>query len=403
VSKLETKEIFKMIRHDLDVTQYDLACSKFKIGRTTISRIESGSRELNPRQAIIIANKMLEIQREKNIILDYEISADFLRGIQRFNTDAIVKAMKKEVNRKSLKELDTALGQMIGRDYVDLSIKAINILENDLYKNSNLLVMYISEVLKHNVTFEENIDMHLILTRAYYAQGNFKGILHLSETFLHEIIQCSDIEKKIKFYYNVATANFIEKNHEEALRLVDIMKKMKTKIIEGKILNLEANIALDLKEYESAKKINFKVIKVIKDITIEANAYSNIAWIYYVQKKYKQAKRYIDKACEFINEVSVQCSFNILDNKFDICIALNLEEEVKKTFEELLLLFQQFHNETQQNKIFENMFNYLKYSKNDSLAIIDRIKCNNLKISANLKIKLIEKFRNDIVMINHIL
>ncbi|QAA31213.1 helix-turn-helix transcriptional regulator [Clostridium manihotivorum] len=394
---MRTNEILKMIRNDLDITQDDLVCEK--ISRTVISKLERGKKEISPIQAIKLRDKILNIQKEKNIALDYEVSTNFLLGITHFDIEKILSDLEKKVDRLSLNALDEALRQMVDSDFISLCTKAIHVFKSDLYANSDLIILYAQEVLKRDISISIIIDMNIMLIRAYYAKGEFKTIIHLAETHKKDIEQCCDKEIQISFYFNLATAYYKERKYNDALNYIEIIKKLKLRKYEEKVLTLEANIETKLKNYDSAKKVYFKIIRISKDNTIIANSYGNIASLYHEQKKYRQAREYLNRAYEFIREVSTQCKYNILYNKLELDIDTNQKNDVYIDFTMLLEVFSNMNSEINQNTVFEKVIDYFENEKLEVFKIINNIKQYNLKISDRLLLKVILKFTNDTEMI----
>jgi tetratricopeptide (TPR) repeat protein len=234
---------------------------------------------------------------------------------------------------------------------------------------------------------------------AYHVKGEYKSIIHLADSIMNDVEKIQKSEIKIKFYFNLATAHFNEANYNDALELIAQMKKMKVRKCEPQILNLEANVEVNLKNYENARKIYFKIIRSVTDINLVANCYSNVAWIYYKIKQYKNAKKYIDKAYSFFNQVATQYKFNILDNKFDIDIKLGNLNSIKRDFEELLIVFEHFDNQNAKDAIFQKMIDCFWDDKNETFSIVAMIKSYNYNINSDLLLKVVVKYCNDTDMI----
>ncbi len=180
----------------------------------------------------------------------------------------------------------------------------IHNLNNDLYSK---------EMLSYEKGFERNINKTRILLKIGAKYQSLKKN-DSSIYFYNKIIKMSFVDDiflsfKSKVYSNLSGIyredSLYLKARDFAKKALSIQQKLNDKVAEASTLNNLANIYLEEKKYNEAKRYYFKGLDLLendrstKAINFKKSLYYNLAWTLYLMKDYKaydyQEKSYILK------------------------------------------------------------------------------------------------------------
>ncbi|GKX65603.1 helix-turn-helix domain-containing protein [Inconstantimicrobium mannanitabidum] len=389
---METR--LKQIRKDLKIKQEELACQG--LSRTAVSKLENGQNKLKRRQAIKLANKAVEVQRQKGIILDYAINSDFLMGIVACDVEEILANLDIN-NEKTIEEFENALRFIVPEEQKDMLMKANEKLGKDLYTSSSLIKTNCLKLIHLNLNSNERIDNFLLLIKSFYATGDYKNVIDTSKLIQYDIEIIKDEKKKLSYYYNLGVAYYEEKNYSKTLQILELIKKLKIKENIETVLTLEANTLTMLKKYDEALNIYCKIVRRTNDENLKANTYASITYIYTLLHHYKTAEKYIDKACANISNIRIWYKYNVLSNKMILQIAKkDTEENVFNTFADVAYLLSKMNNEKEVVKMYNYIFPFFSKSESYSYKILEIIlkKCN-LPIDVRMISNIVKSFSCD--------
>lgn len=376
----------KRIRKELGITQAEL--SFHGMTKSVIAKLESGERELNPKQASMLATRFEEF--------GYIVSAKVLMG-QDKDVVEILRLIGNNINEKKLKQIDTLLLELENDKAVELILGIIQILKSDVDLYAKYILKYILKINEFNISKEIYIKTSLDLMGIYEILHNFNSVLIVASA-INIYVDTFNRHDTFKYYYNLANANYKLKQYSKAKEHLKIAKKFAESKYKLNILTLEGNILVMQKKFVEAITINKKIIgeaKILKLYDYTANSKSNIAYMLMELKKNDEAKQYIDEAMDYINDISDLNKFNVIINKF--YLELNINALTLDSFKKLISLSVKLNDKIRRDENIEFFIdNYIKNNKEPKkfLEIFDFLSSKNIIVDSNLKLKVIRYICN---------
>lgn len=375
--------ILKKVRKDLGIKQRELSCEKIK----NISRFESGEMELSPSSAVILCKKIKGIMKERDLVLDYEITPELLLGKTTFITDELIQQLNKSIKTpyEVLERIDSTLTKLDDDNAINLIKNTIIILNNEAYLNAQYISEYCYRLLKYSISDEFKIDIYNYLIKSNFILCQYETIIAICKSIINDVLQYGSIEQKEKFFINMANSYFELRQCDECEKTLRYIRKYKDYELQG--LTLSAICKTLKNDIEGSRKIYESIINLSRksnNICFIINSYSNLADIY-KDIDIDASSAYIKRAIELISEdVDKQFIFNVYYNYLLININLNdiaiSEELFKLTFD----LANELKNKGYQNKTVKSIislyrqnnqhakiYNIIKYLKNNCNYMVD--------------------------------
>lgn len=393
---MKNGEMVKKIRKDLRATQEEIACETENLSRSAICRIEKGSRGFKREQAVILAKKLNDIKTQKGIPLKYKITPELLLGSKIEDIDLFTEELKEGVAGKNkyfdytecFKNIDDTLKGCTNELAEALLLKVIEILSINRYKYYKELEKYCSKILRIAHDPQIIVKVNLKLMIAYFVTNNLDAICMIENTLTDELKFCDD-ETKVKFYFNIAQANYKKENYVEATEYIKKARKIEIKDYELKLLNLEANILLKQKKYKRAALKYLEILESTNDVTSKTNAYSNLCEAYMCLNELSVAEEYINKAMNYVNMVNINYKFNVMLNK--LILESKMNRSILDIFIETFEYSKQLSDTKKQKRVMEILIDY--YIKIYDIAELQ--KC--LKALNNLEIEIPSKLFKQLI------
>lgn len=378
-------ERVKKTRLDLGLTQEDMVCRG--LTQIYISRVETGELELTPQKAIIISNKFNLERKKRNIDLGYEITPTLFTDIKNIEIDRLINNLKDntgycyiEIN-EFLKDCTKEVGEkLIDRMYTD-------VFKYNIYRHKDRIKEYLTKQLRFIQSRKKVVETYIRLIAAWKedeSDDRYEHIVFLSKLIENDVNLC-DENRRISYYANVSTAYYEIKEYDEALHLIEKGKKIKNNPYIYNLLNTEAIIYTKQKRYKKAINIHNKIINESEDIDYIANSLSNKADIYNAENKFELASEFINKAFEFIDNISIYYKFNLWYVKLQIEIEqkININESFKNT----LIQLKELDDKVETRKILEMVTKYYKENNFEIVEIVEILKAVGISIDSNVFIK----------------
>ncbi|WP_234121195.1 helix-turn-helix domain-containing protein [Clostridium hydrogenum] len=374
----------KQIRKELGITQSELA---FKgMTKSVIAKLESGERELNPKQASMLATRFGEF--------GYIVSAQVLLG-QDKDVAEILKPIQHNITENTLYEMDEIISKSSDDKAVEIILGAINALKKDVYLYANLILKYIIKLNEFKLEKEDYIQINLDLMRIYTILERYNDVLIVSTAIKN--YEGEFCKKDFAAYnFNIANAYYYLKQYGISKKFLAKATRINEHSLDLHILTVESNILTMEKKYKESIAINEKIIKkatMSNSKLYIANAFSNIAYMFTEQSKLDEAQKYINKALSYYNDIEVYYRFNIVNNKF--YLELKKSTATFESFKELILLSVKARDIDRMN---ENIILYVKYCvEHDETNIVDVLKFfdkKNIIINDSVKLEILKRTRN---------
>lgn len=351
----------KKIREDIGVTQKML---KGK-GLDNISRLERGEMTLTYATAAILKDKLIEVAKEKNPNLGYEITVDLLLNKTEFVTLELIKRLKdnRESTDNILMEIDEKIESLDINNNIKLLTETIQVLaeRKDKCKYSKKIKDYCYKLIKLNISRDSVVVAHLNLIKAHYNLSEYEsviavykiveqmvietyfkeqllGITALAHFELEQYIQCEDMLNKIDNYSSAERELFY------------LTKKASCNILTGKL--------------EVAENIYCKVLD--KSIEINnnnylLNTYSNLIDIYLSLDNINKATELLNKAEKIFYLVKdKQILFNASLSWLIFEIRCNNKDKVKEVFNNTYRLATEMSNSRLKIKALNQIIQFYK-------------------------------------------
>lgn len=329
-------QTIKALREILNVTQKELACES--LSRSTISKIEKGTRNLTKEVAEILAPKLRQFQIKKQIKLDYEITVNLLLGINFEEYNKILDALRDNIN-----DYNEAMNYLIQIDNIIYSSSndvasiilnsLLDILQTRPDKYNRFIKKYADKLIKISKNPTEIVKTHIIIMFALFRTNNYEAICMIGDTVRNEIKFC---DKRVAqaFYYNIALAHYESEGYEECLEFIDKGLAINIKAFEMQLKNLEGNVLIKQNKFGRAEKTYLDILSNTSEKNFIANSYNNLGDIYIQQKDFIKANYNLQKALKYINEVSDIYKFNVYFNV--LTLRIKTDEDIESFFERTL-------------------------------------------------------------------
>jgi len=300
-------ERLKRIREMYNITQNEI--TKGICSRTNLSKIENQNQNLSLNLAVGFANRINKIIIEKGVSIKY-ITADFLKKDENDQANDIFEKILKK-----LKEVGT-----------------IELFEQKLQEAEELIE-------KYNIADNKKIELYKIMADIYYNKYKYTESNKMCNNGLKICINSNNVKEEVNLYIYKSMNSVKTFHYGEALKELEyeiilyqkgltykkmcqydnaleyfkilIEKPVKNKNLLIKAKMVYANCLMDQYiKFEEAKKEYFEILDLAydnKDFT--ALAYKNLSELYYNEKKYKDAAKYIEYALlhtpsnEYLNEI----------------------------------------------------------------------------------------------------
>lgn len=385
-------ENLRKVRIDHKITQTELGCKN--IERYVINKIEKGKQEMNQKQAMILANRFIEILKIKGLEPLYPINADILLGKKSIMIDELIIQLKNNIDNSS--DIDNALKSMDNDESIKFLKKIINVLIEEISSNGDRVKEYCHKLLNLNIDRETKIITYNNLIKACHSLGQFKEAIVFAKFINDEIENIIDDKVKVSFYSNVAKSFLKEEKYNECLLFIDKGKLYNKDEEEDLIfLTLEADAYSMLREFKNAEKGYLNVINKSNktgNYNYSINAYSNIADIYRKNCDLEVAKRYINIAIEELGKFEVNTIFklNVYFNYLLISIVESNIDDIERYSDISLQLAIKTNNTQKQNRIILELVEF--YIKNNMEQKINKLIKNiskyNMKLDYEVAVKI---------------
>lgn len=316
-------ERLKRIRQMYHITQDEI--TKRICSRTNLSKIENNNQNLSFNLAVGFANRFNKIIQEKGLNIKL-ITVDFLMKDENEQAN--------EVFTKILKKLE-------GMETIDLA-------EKKLYKAEILLE-------KYNIPDIKKIELYKFMADIYYNKYQYTKSNEMCNNGLKICINSNNVKEEVNFYIYKSRTSIKTLNYNEALKDLDYAERLNNNIYNSELSEMilynrglaykkmckydnaleylkiliekpvenqnllikakmvYANCLMDENIYfEEAQKEYFETLNLsiqADDKDFIALTYKNLSELYFNEKKYKEASKYIEYALlytprnEYLNEI----------------------------------------------------------------------------------------------------
>lgn len=383
----EIQEIKRIRVCELGLTQREVATKG--LSRDTLSKIESGNKELTPAIAKIIAERFTQ--------LGYKVKKEHFLGTEKNIIDEIMNRFHQDPKRYS-DDIDKILEKTLDENKsVSIILQILNLLRKDIYRNhySELILKYVLKLRKYKLDQHTYVKVNLDLIRAYFILGNYDRAIMVSNDIKNLIYELESKEEKAKYYLSIANAYYLLEEYTFALNNISELKKIKLKNKENylKALTIESSILTKEKMFEDSIVLNKKIISIAKKIGMEdyiANSKSNIAFMYMEMGLLDEAGICLDEAFNLYNNVNIQCKINLMNNKLYLSIKQgNIDINLFKKVIQISLKAKDFNI---RDSNIETVINYgikLKKSEVFFIDILKFLKKCGIKVKPELKLLII--------------
>lgn len=335
-------QTIKALRKILSITQKELACEN--LSRSSISKIEKGTRNLTKEAAEILAPKLRQIQIKKQIKLDYEITPNLLLGINFDEYNKVLDSLSDNLN-----DYNEAMNYLIQIDNIlyscnndvahSILTSILDILQTKLGKYHRSIKKYADKLIKISKKPNEIVRIHIIMIFAYFKTNNYEAIYLIGDKLESELKYC---DKRVAqgFYYNIALAHYESDNLEECLDFIAKGMGVNIKDFELDLKTLEGNVLIQEHKLDRAEKIYNKILESTLDKNFRVTAHSNLCDIAIKKKDFGKATYNLKEAFKYINDISDFPKFNIFLSELILNIELNKDilNLVDKTLDSALKL-----------------------------------------------------------------
>lgn len=371
-----------MIRKELGLTQSQLAFPGMT--KSIIAKIESGERELNPKQAALLAARFQE--------LGCTVSAKVLMG-QDKDVAGVLKTLESGIDEAKLNEIDDVILKLDNDKAVELILGIIEILKISVDSYARYILKYILKLNEFNISKEIYIKINIDLMGIYFILNDFGNVIIVASAVK---VYLSGFSKhdSFKYYYNLANAHYYLKEYTKAKRYLEISKKFGKDKYKLNILDLESSILTMKKKFMQAIAINKEIISIATELKLYeyiSNSNSNISFILVEQGKIQEAQKYMEEAMKYINNIDDFGKLNVINNKFYLENVTN--SATISSFKTLILLSIKINDKVRRNDSIELFIN--KSIENNSninvfFEVFNFLKANNIVVDANLKLKVVQ-------------
>lgn len=298
-----------------------------------------------------------------------------------------------KITKAKLDDIDSVISNLENDKAVELILGILDILKIDVDLNAKHILKYIIKLNEFRLTKEDYIQINLDLMMVYVILNNFSGVLIAASAIKIYLSEFNNYSS-LRYYFNLTNACYKLKKYVKARWYLNKAKKFATSKYKLNIFSLESNVLIAEKKFDEVISINKKIIveaKILKSEGYIANSKSNIAYILMKQGKIDEAKKYIESAMTYINNIDDLNKLNVLNNKFYFEIITN--SATLSSFKTLILLMLKANDEIRRNENIELFINKnIENSNNlnDFLEIFKFLKANKVSVEANLKLKVIQ-------------
>lgn len=417
---LSPREKLRKIRKMLGVTQ-----SKFAQGiysKEYICQLENNREKITGGTALNIIKRAKSIAKSKGIEFDMTVD-EFMESVEvqtdRFQNRKIEKAiekLEKNINEKSLKNLDYVLSIVSKEKVIKAVLKVLSILKKDLYTNAELILKYSLKIISLYTYLDKKTyaEVNLNLIRAYNVlEKYYVSIIRANE--IQCLIKEMEVSDQVVFYWNVASAYYYVKEYDNALRMIYTAQMLFNKYNIDKDFNeirfssLKCNILMMQRKFTNAIILSKDIIEKAEKSGLNdyiANSKSNIAYMLTEDGDLDNAKIYIDEALS-MPEISIIFRINIMDNLLELQIKTNTRVvDIKETFYKLIELAIITKNDHKIKASITMLIDYYIKNAVDIFIFWEALfflKEKNICIDPNVKLEIIKYFKKDDGLIKEIL
>lgn len=373
----------KKRRERLGLKQKDLICKG--INQSTLSAIENGTRNINPIQALLIAEQFTK--------LDCPTTSEMIMGVVTNNdiNDLIEKFLLNP--KKNVKGIDDLLEYVSEREAIKIIFKILEELKKNIYKPRYLdyALKYLMIITKYNLDHDEYIKRNTYLIFIYRALNDYSKVIITYNNIKDEDME---LDYKLRNMLNAAESYFCQEDYEESIKLIKDIKKLDYSNYEIQTLNLEANILLGMKKYNESMEINRIILKKAIKIHSQnyiANSKSNMAYIYIQLNLIEEANKCLRESLNLIEHIDAHYKMNVIDNVFYFEVYCNVP--TFETFRNVIKLMAISNGEKRIDINIEYFVEYIiKNNKNieEFEKLFKILNSFNVSMNSNIKLKIIE-------------
>lgn len=370
-------------REMLGLKQKQLICKG--MNQSTLSAIENGTRDINYKQASLIAAKFTE--------LDCPTTADMIMGVVTVN-DINYLIEKFLLNPKdNVKKIDDILEYVSEREAIEIIFKIVEKMKKYMYKPKYLdyALKYLMVMTKYSLNHDQYIKRNTYLIFIYRALNDYPKVVITYSNIKNENME---LDYRLRNMLNVAEAYFCQEDYQESIKLITELKKLDYSRYEIQTLNLEANILLNIRKYNDSLKINMLILEKalkINSYNYIANSKSNIAYIYMQLNLLEEASKYLKEASDLIKHIDTHYKSNVIDNMFYYEIKCN--SPTFETFKNVIKLMVKSNGD---KRIDTNIKYFVEYfiknnkDMNDFERLLKILNSFNISMSSDIKLKIIQ-------------
>lgn len=351
-------EKLKRIRGMYSITQDEI--SKGICSRSNLSKIENNNQKLTFNLATGFANRFNKIIEEKGVYIK-SITANFLIKDENIQANDIFSIILKEL--EGIREIDLAEEKLIKAEELIVKFNIADNIKIYLYKSMASIYYNKYKYIKSNEMCNNGLKICINSQNAeeevklyiYRAMNSIKTF-HYNEALkelnyaerLNNNIYSSENSELILYHKGLAYKKLYE--YDNALKYLKILKEKHTEnknlLIKAKMVY--ANCLMDQNIlFEEAQKEYFEILDLAnddKDLT--ALAYKNLSELYFNEKRYKDAAKYIEYSLlytprnEYLNEIYYFAAkiYQNLNEDFESYLLQALELCEQKDRENLILI-----------------------------------------------------------------